>query len=51
MRQTRFVFTLPLHARGASVPRSSGAGLLGSPQCDSYGVAEDLKLPIYSWAE
>jgi hypothetical protein len=51
MRQTRFAFALPLHARGASVLRLSGTGLHGSPLCDSYGVAEDLKLPIYSWAE
>jgi hypothetical protein len=51
MRQTRFAFALPLHERSISVLRPGGAGFHGSPQCDPYGAAEDLKSPIYSWAE
>jgi hypothetical protein len=51
MRQTKFAITLPLHEKITSVLQLSGAGFPGSPQCDPYGVAEDLKLPIYSWAE
>jgi hypothetical protein len=51
MRQTRFAFTLRPHERSVPVLRQSGAGYCGSLQVDPYGVAEDLKLPIYSWAE
>jgi len=51
MRQTRFALTLQPHERNVSVLRQSGAGFHGSLQGDPYDVAEDLKSPIYSWAE